>query len=275
MLIGLRNNLLSEGVQRNLKTASREYENEALKLSSGKRINRASDDPAGLAISKKFEGNIRSLRQASRNANEGLSLVQTAEGGLNEIGNILLRLRELSIQSASDTLSDEERGFLQSEYTQLYQEIDRISNTTDYNGINLLNGSRENIDLQVGIHNGTDHRISLATQPLKATTKNFKLDPDGIESKNDALDSLQTLDKAISTVSGQRAKLGAFQSRITSSISNLETMTFNQEEARSVIEDVDFAQSASRMVSLSIVQEAAISTLSQVNNLNSKIIRLL
>jgi flagellin len=275
MLVGIRNNLLSEGVQRNLKTVSRELENEALKLSSGKRINRASDDPAGLAIAKKFEGNIRSLRQASRNANEGLSLVQTAEGGLNEIGNILLRLRELSIQSASDTLSDEERGFLQSEYTQLYKEIDRISNTTDYNGINLLNGSRENIDLQVGIHNGTDHRISLAAEPLKATTKNFKLEPDGVVTKDDALDSLQNLDRAISTVSGQRAKLGAFQSRLSSSISNLETMTFNQEEAKSVIEDVDFAQSASRMVSLSIVQEAAISTLSQVNNLNSKIIRLL
>jgi len=275
MLVGIRNNLLSEGVQRNLKTVSRELEDEALKLSSGKRINRASDDPAGLAIAKKFEGNIRSLRQASRNANEGLSLVQTAEGGLNEIGNILLRLRELSIQSASDTLSDEERGLLQSEYTQLYQEIDRISNTTDYNGINLLNGSRENIDLQVGIHNGKDHRISLGAEPLKATTKIFKLEPDGVETRNDALDSLQNLDRAISTVSGQRAKLGAFQSRLSSSISNLETMTFNQEESRSVIEDVDFAQSASKMVSLSIVQEAGISTLSQVNNLNSKIIRLL
>jgi len=275
MLVGIRNNLLSEGVQRNLKTVSRELENEALKLSSGKRINRASDDPAGLAIAKKFEGNIRSLRQATRNANEGLSLVQTAEGGLNEIGNILLRLRELAIQSANDTLSDEERGFLQSEYAQLYKEIDRISNTTDYNGINLLNGSRENVDLQVGIHNGADHRISLSTQPLKATTKNFELEPDGVVTKDDALDSLQNLDRAISTVSVQRAKLGAFQSRLSSSISNLETMTFNQEESRSVIEDVDFAQSASRMVSLSIVQEAGISTLSQVNNLNSKIIRLL
>jgi flagellin len=275
MLVGVRNNLLSEAIQRNLKTASREYENEALKLSSGKRINNASDDPAGLAISKKLEGNIRSYRQANRNANEGLSLVQTAEGGLNEIGNILLRLRELAIQSSSDTISDEERGFLQSEYTQLYKEVDRISNTTEYNGINLLNGTREVIDLQVGIHSGENHRISLATESLKATTKNFDLDIEGVSSKDDALDSLETLDKAISGVSGQRAQLGAFQSRLTSAISNLETITYNQEMAKSVIEDVDFAQSASRMVSLSIVQEAAISTLSQVNNLNSKIIRLL
>lgn len=275
MLVGVRNNLLSEAIQRNLKTVSREYENEALKLSSGKRINNASDDPAGLAISKKLEGNIRSYRQANRNANEGLSLVQTAEGGLNEIGNILLRLRELAIQSSSDAISDEERGFLQSEYTQLYKEVDRISNTTEYNGINLLNGSREGIDLQVGIHSGENHRISLAIKSLKATTKNFDLDIEGVSSKNNALDSLETLDKAISGVSGQRAQLGAFQSRITSAISNLETITYNQEMAKSVIEDVDFAQSASRMVSLSIVQEAAISTLSQVNNLNSKIIRLL
>lgn len=275
MLVGVRNNLLSEAIQRNLKTVSREYESEALKLSSGKRINNAADDPAGLAIAKKFEGNIRSYRQATRNANEGLSLIQTAEGGLNEIGNILLRLRELAIQSASDTLSDEERSLLQMEYSQLYSEIDRISNTNEYNGINLLNGSREKIDLQVGIHSGDQHRISLETKSLKATTDSFALEKAGVSSIDDARDSLATLDRVISTVSGQRAKLGAFQSRLTSSISNLDTITFNQEEAKSVIEDVDFASSASRMVSLNIVQEAAISTLSQVNNLNSKIIRLL
>lgn len=275
MLVGIKNNLLSEAVQRNLKNASREYENEALKLSTGKRINKASDDPAGLAISKKFEGNIRSLRQANRNANEGLSLIQTAEGGLNEIGNILLRLRELSIQSASDTISDEERGFLQSEYSQLYEEIDRISNTTDYNGINLLNGSRTKVDLQVGIHSGEENRLPLETKSLIANTKNFNLEKNGISNVEDARDSLLTLDKAISSVSGQRAQLGGFQSRLNSSISNLESLTFNTEEAKSVIEDADFAQSASRMVSLSIIQEAAISTLSQVNNLNSKIIRLL
>ena len=110
MLVGVRNNLLSEAIQRNLKNVSRDYESEALKLSTGKRINKSSDDPAGLAISKQLEANVRSLRQANRNANEGLSLVQTAEGGLNEIGNIIMRLRELAIQSASDNLSDEERG---------------------------------------------------------------------------------------------------------------------------------------------------------------------
>jgi flagellin len=275
MLLGIRNNLLSENVQRNLKTVSREYQKEVLELSSGKRINQASDDPAGLAMAKLLEGNIRSLRQANRNANEGLSLVQTAEGGLNEIGNILLRLRELAIQSSSDVIGDEERGLLQAEFSELHHEIDRISRTTELNGVNLLNGSMKKIDVQVGIHAGEDHRISLNAKPLVANTDIFDLDDDDIESKDDSLDSLSTLDRAISKVSEQRAQLGAYQSRLTSAISNLESMTFNSEEARSVIEDADIAKAASRMVTLGIIQEAGISTLAQVNNLNSKVIRLL
>ncbi len=275
MLLGIRNNLLSENVQRNLKLVSREYSNEVLKLSSGKRINKAADDPAGLARAMSLGGTIRSLRQANRNANEGLSLVQTAEGGLNEIGNILLRLRELAIQSSSDIVGDEERSLLQAEYTQLYQEIDRISRTTEYNGVNLLNGSQKKLDLQVGIHAGEDHRISLDAKPLVANTDKFDLDDDGIESMDDSLDSLRTLDQAIFKVSEQRAQLGAYQSRLTSAISNLESMTFNLGEAKSVIEDADIAEAASKMVNLSIIQDAGISTLAQVNNLNSKIIRLL
>ena len=275
MLVGVRNNLLSEAIQRNLKNVSRDYESEALKLSTGKRINKSSDDPAGLAISKQLEANIRSLRQANRNANEGLSLVQTAEGGLNEIGNIIMRLRELAIQSSSDNLSDEERGLLQTEYSQLHSEMDRISNTTEYNGMRLINGSTQKIDLQVGIHSTENDRITLDTRTVVATTDNFDLDRDGISSADDARDSLETLDKAMSSISGQRAQLGAYQSRLTSAISNLENLTFNQEAAKSVIEDADYAQSASRLISLAIVQEAGISTLSQVNDLNSRIIKLL
>lgn len=275
MLVGVRNNLLSEAIQRNLKNVSRDYESEALKLSTGKRINKSSDDPAGLAISKQLEANIRSLRQANRNANEGLSLVQTAEGGLNEIGNIIMRLRELAIQSASDNLSDEERGLLQTEYSQLHSEMDRISNTTEYNGMRLINGSTQKIDLQVGIHSTENDHITLDTRTVVATTDNFDLDRDGISSADDARDSLETLDKAMSSISGQRAQLGAYQSRLTSAISNLENLTFNQEAAKSVIEDADYAQSASRLISLAIVQEAGISTLSQVNDLNYRIIKLL
>ncbi len=275
MLIGVRNNLLGDAVQRNIQNVNREYENQALKLASGKRINKASDDPAGLAIAKSLEGNIRSLRQATRNANEGISVVQTAEGGLNEVGNILLRLRELAIQSASDTISDEERGFLQTEYTQLYDEINRIGQTTDYNGINLLNGSQGVIEIQVGVHSGQESRISVDTKDLVANTKKFNLEIDGISSADDALSSLETLDKAISKISGQRAQLGAYQTRLATAISHLDTLTFNQEEAKSVIEDVDFAESASKLVQLGIIQEAGISTLAQVNSLNSKIIRLL
>jgi flagellin len=127
----------------------------------------------------------------------------------------------------------------------------------------------------VGIHAGADHRISLNAKPLVANTDIFDLDDDDIESKDDSLDSLSTLDRAISKVSEQRAQLGAYQSRLTSAISNLESMTFNSEEARSVIEDADIAKAASRMVTLGIIQEAGISTLAQVNNLNSKVIRLL
>lgn len=275
MVVGIRNNLLAQGVQRNLKSVNQDFEKEILKLSSGKEINNAGDNPAGLAIAKNLESSIRSLRQAGRNANEGMSLIQTAEGGLNEIGNILMRLRELAIQSANETLDDRERGYLQQEYSQLYDEINRISQTTEYNGINLINGSQESLDLQVGIHAGNSHVINLKVDSLQANTDKFKLERMGISSADDAMDSLQDLDGAINNVSEKRALLGGYQNRLSLASSHLDTLIFNQEVGRSNLEDVDFARAASKVVQLEIMQNAAISALAQVNNLSSNMLRLL
>src|SRR5690606_30583278 len=147
-------------VQRNLKATTSKQEAEFAKLSSGKRITKSADDAAGLAIAKKIEAETRGLKVAGRNANDAISMVQVAEGGLNETSNILTRLRELSVQAASDTIGDAERGYLSMEYEQLVQESDRISKTTNFNGISLLDGQGDQLDFQVGTKAGEDHRIS-------------------------------------------------------------------------------------------------------------------
>src|SRR6185437_7907966 len=181
-------------------------------LSSGSRINKAGDDAAGLAISERLKANIRSLGQASRNANDGVSLVQVAEGSMNEISNILIRLRELSIQGASDTVGDTERGFINKEVQQLKAEINRISSSTEFNGVKLLDGSEHNLDIQVGLNNNpmTD-RFSYSTKSLKPDLDSFGLTDVSTVSKEDSQNNLATIAKAITQLNGNRATLGALQ----------------------------------------------------------------
>src|SRR6185437_773853 len=174
MSLRIATNTQSLAAQRYL-TKNHESQNASLeKLSSGSRINKAGDDAAGLAISEKMKANIRSLKQASRNANDGVSLVQVAEGSMNEISNILIRLRELSIQAASDTVGDPERGFINKEVQQLKAEINRISNSTQFNGVKLLDGSGHNLDIQVGLNNNPDtDRFSYSTKSLQTNLAAF------------------------------------------------------------------------------------------------------
>ena len=275
--MGLRiaTNIASQQVQKNLKQVSGEANSSLEKLSSGKRITKSADDAAGLAIATNLDAQTKGLRQATRNANDGISLVQTAEGGLNEVSNILTRMRELTIQAASDTVGDTERGFLDKEYQQLVSEVDRISESTTFNGSNLLNGEGSGtLDFQVGAFAGEQNVIAFDSAETDASSSSIGIDGTGVADKSDALSSIESIDDAINTVSGQRANLGAIQSRLNSTVSNLEVQTINQDNARSVIQDVDVAAESAKLASSRIVKQAGISTLAQANGLPNSALSL-
>ncbi len=277
--MGLRiaTNIASESVQKNLRQVSTEGQDSLAKLSSGKRINKASDDAAGLAIATNLSAQTRGLRQATRNANDGISLVQTAEGGINEVSNILIRLRELSVQAASDTVGDKERGFLDKEYQQLTQEVDRISQATVFNGSSLLNGESETgtLDFQVGAFAGEQNVIKFDANETNITSDSIGIAGSGVSGKETAKDSIEMIDNAINQVSGQRANLGAIQSRLQSTVSNLEIQTINQDAARSTIEDADVAAETAKMASNNVIKSAGISTLAQANAIPNSALRLI
>ncbi len=275
--MGLRiaTNIASQQVQKNLKEVSNDANASLQKLSSGKRITKAADDAAGLAISTNLEAQTKGLRQATRNANDGISLVQTAEGGLNEVSNILVRMRELTVQAASDTVGENERGFLDKEYQQLSTEIDRISESTTFNGTSLLNGEGDGeLDFQVGAFAGEQNKITFDSSESNSSADSIGISGSSVADKSDAVDSIEVIDDAINNVSGQRASLGSVQSRLQSTVSNLEVQTINQDSARSVIQDVDVAEESAKLAASSVVKQAGISTLSQANALPNQALRL-
>lgn len=276
--MGLRisTNIASQQVQKNLKQTSAKANDSLAKLSSGERITKAADDAAGLAISTNLEAQTKGLRQATRNANDGISLVQTAEGGLNEVSNILVRMRELTVQAASDTVGENERGFLDKEYQQLITEVDRISDSTTFNGSQLLNGEGSGeLDFQVGAFDGEQNKITFDSGETDASSSSIGISGSTISDKGDAKDSISVIDEAINTVSGQRANLGSIQSRLSSTVSNLEVQTINQDNARSVIQDVDVAEESAKLAASQVVKQAGITTLSQANQLPNTALRLI
>ncbi len=259
-------NVSSLAAQRTLGNVNRQQGDTLDKLSSGSRITKAADDAAGLAISEKLKAAIRSTRQAERNANDGISLIQTAEGGLNEVSNILIRLRELSIQSASDTVSDVERGFTDLEFQNLKKEVNRISAVTEFNGKKLLNGTGDKYDIQIGINNNEfEDRIAYNAALINSTSDGLAIEGLEIGTKDGAQTGLDALDKAIQSVSGQRAELGAVQNRLTSTINNLQISAENQAAANSRIRDTDYASETARNATLSILQQSGTAVLAQAN----------
>jgi len=276
--MGLRiaTNVQSMNAQRNLGTSFEKQASSLNKLSSGARITKAGDDAAGLAISEKLKGSIRSMQQANRNANDGISLIQTAEGGINEVSNILLRLRELSVQAASDTVGDVERGFTDKEFQNLKSEIDRISNVTKFNGTNLLNGSGKTLDFQVGIENSPENdRLQYATQATDVTLGHLGLSSTGTSSKEMAQENLGKIDTAIQAVNENRAGLGALQNRLSSTVNNLSISTENLAAANSRIRDTDMAAETSELTKQSILSQAGTAVLSQANSSQNLALKLL
>ncbi len=255
---------------------ARESQDSFSKLSSGQRINKSADDAAGLAISEKLKAEIKSAQQANRNANDGVSLVQVAEGGLNETPNILTRMRELAIQAASDTVGDVERSMSNLEYQSLKEEMDRISQVTEFNGKKLLNGSGDKLEFQIGT--GGDaykDRIGLDTGSLNSGTENLEVSSLDISSKEGAHESLASVDQAIDRVSSQRAVLGSLQNRLISTTNNLQTYTENMSAANSRIRDVDYAEETAKQARNSIITSAATAVLGQANMSNQGVLRLI
>lgn len=266
--MGLRinTNTASLNAQRNLYGTKLDLDKSLERLSSGYRINRAGDDAAGLAISENLRAQIRGLKQASRNAQDGVSLVQVAEGSLNEISSILIRLRELAVQAASDTIGPVERQFLNVEYDQLVSEVDRIADGTEFNGTQLLSGTGSILDFQVGTRNDPNiDRLSFDASKADANSAALGVNLTSVADKASAQNSLSAIDSAIVSVSAMRADFGAIQNRLQSSIANIAVSVENMSAANSRIRDVDVAEETANLTRNNILLQAGTSVLSQAN----------
>lgn len=269
-------NMAAINAQRNLSGSQRTLGKSMAQLASGSRINIAADDAAGLAISERMKAGIRSARQANRNANDGISMVQTAEGGLNEISNIVTRLRELGIQAASDTVGTVERGFMDKEVQQMKSEIQRISSSTKWGTTNLLDGTTPVFDFQVGIFNSPESdRISFNSSENNAQLDSLQLESLDYTSKEGAQDAISKLDLAQNNVNGMRANLGALQNRLTSTVDNLGVLEENMSAANSRIRDTDVASATSEMTRNNILLQAGTATLAQANQVNQLALKLI
>jgi flagellin len=268
--MGLRinTNVPSLVAQRNLRTTRFSLDKNLERLSSGSRINHAGDDAAGLAISESIRAQIRGMSQTERNAQDGISLVQVAEGALSEVANLIIRMRELAIQAASDTIGTSERAYLDVEFKQAMSEIDRIANSTEYNGVKLLNGSAPVFEVQVGTKNDPNlDRIKLFdSQATDSNVVALGLNLSSVADKTGAQNSLASLDGALSQINRVRAEFGAVQNRLQSVITNIMVSRENLTAANSRIRDTDLAEEVSELTKNQILMQAGVSVLSQANS---------
>ena len=276
MALRISTNVASLNAQRSLTGTRNELGRSLARLSSGYRINQAADDAAGLAISEQLRGQIRGMKQASRNANDGISLVQVAEGGLNEVSNMLIRLRELAVQASSDTIGDTERKFLDVEYQQLKSEMQRISEATTFNRTDLLNGTGGIIDIQVGVHNDPfKDRISFNASAANSTLEALGVIAESVSTKEQAQASIDVVDSAMVSVNAMRANFGALQNRLNSTISNLAIAHENLSAANSRIRDTAIAEDTSTLTRNNILQQAGVAVLGQANQAQQVALNLL
>ena len=275
-MITVNTNTLSLAAQKNIAQTQGRLKSNLAHLSTGLRINSASDDAAGLAISEEFKSQIRSLSQAERNANDGVSLLQTAEGSLNEVSGILTRMRELSVQAANDTLGSDDRTFLNSELSALRDELDRIANVTEFNDKALLSGgsSGTTFNFQVGIGSTTNDVISATIKGIASTDIGkvsggavSSLAGVSITSVTGARNAMDVIDQAINDVSTRRSDIGSVQNRLSVTISNLGSARENISAANSRIRDVDVASESADMTRNNILMQAGVSILAQANQL--------
>lgn len=275
MGLRIQTNIASVNAQRNLRQNSSGLERAMERLSSGTRINKSMDDVAGLAISENMRGSLRGLGQAQRNAQDGISFVQVGEGGLSETSNILVRLRELATQAASDTIGEQERKFVNVEVQQLKAELDRIAQTTEFSGTKLLDGSGSSLDFQIGIRGDENNVITFDAGEADAQAGSLEVDGIDVEDKGDARDSLESIDAAIGKVAQMRASFGAIQSRMNTTVNNIEVYKENLAAANSRIRDADMAEEAANLAKTNILQQAGVATLAQANVSNNLALKLI
>lgn len=276
--MGLRinTNMMSINAHRNLRSTQLAMQSTSEKLSSGSRINKSADDAAGLAISENLNGSIRSFKQSARNAQDGISFIQVAEGGMNEVSNMITRLRELAVQAASDTIGEKERGYLNRETQQLKLEMERIAQGTEYNGTKLLNGDGTQLDFQIGIKNNEFlDRISYNPSNTNVSLESLGLSEISAATKEDAQNSLSNLDDSLITLNTNRSQLGALQNRLNSTINNTEVAIENLSAAKSRIKDADVASESAEMARTSIMAQSGISVLAQANQSQAMALKLL
>ena len=261
MALRITNNIQSLNAQRNINKSQRGLDKALERLSSGLRINKSGDDAAGLAISEKLRSNIRALQQASRNANDGIGLIKVAEGAMEEIHNMIVRMKELSEQAATGTIGDVERGYLNSEYQNLRTEINRIAHATKFNETSLLDGTLD-VRIQIGVSDGANDAIQISLSTVEVTSLGITT---SISTVTNAISALGTTTGAISTIADRRAGLGALQNRIESVVANIENVVENLTGAESRIRDVDIASETANLTKYQILVQAGVSVLSQAN----------
>lgn len=276
MGVRINTNMMSINAQRNLRGSKMKMDSSSEKLSSGLRINKSADDAAGLAISENLGGHIRSYGQAQRNAEDGISFIQVAEGGMNEISNMISRMRELGVQAASDTIGPAERGYLDREVQQLKLEMERLSQGTEYNGTKLLNGEGQKLDFQIGIRNDAFlDRISYDPSTTNVTLKELGLDDVAVNSKEDAQASLAKLDTSVGRLNSNRAQLGALQNRLNVTVNSTAIAIENFSAARSRIRDADLASVTADWAQNTMQQQAGLAVLAQANQAPNMALKLL
>jgi len=265
MAIRINTNVESVFAQKHLARTQRSMRGSMEKLSSGLRITKAADDAAALGVSEKMRSHITSLRMAMRNTNDGISMIQTAEGALNETGSILSRMRELGVEASSEVLQATERAYLQTEFANLQAEIERIADSTEFNGLNLSDGVVTQVDVQVGIFNvAAQDRVTVDLQDSQQSA--LGTTAASVSSAANAQAAIDLIDLAIDTVNSSRSTYGAVQNQLTSAMRNLENYTENLVDTESRIRDVDFAAETASMTRHQIFQQAGISVLSQANS---------
>ncbi|MFK8138293.1 MAG: flagellin [Bdellovibrionales bacterium] len=260
---------------RNSLERSQAQKNKSLKaLASGNRIVQAGDDAAGAAISEVLRGQVKGLQQVKRNTNSAIALVQVAEGGLNEQNNILIRMRELAVQAASDTVSDTERGFLQREFSELTAEVDRIALSTRYGSKQLISGTGEEFEFQVGPNSGEENIIRYSLD-ADATASALGISGTSVDDKDDALDSLEDIDEGLIKMAEMRSSFGAMQSRLGSTSNHLDNQIENVSAAKSIISDTDIAEETAKFVKADILSNIGTSVLAHANELPRNAERLI
>ena len=275
MSLTVNTNMASLRASNALNTTQSNLSNTLARVSSGLRVNKAADDAAGSAVAMNLSTQARSGRQAIRNANDGISIIQTAEGATKEVLNILDRMRELAVQSSSETLEDGERTYIDNEFHQLSDEIERIAQATEFNDLKLAEGTNTALTVQVGVSSGTESEVEISLGDLQATELAVDTATIDLTSATTAQSAIDTIDTAIDSVNKMRSDYGAVQNRLDSSIRNMSTYVESLTAAASQIVDADYAHETAEMTRLQVMQQAGVASLAQAKGINQSVVSLL